>query len=122
MNGYLIVRAVFVILVVYTAVAISPIEGHPAINAALGGAVAFIIVITEARLRDAAVTSLFGGLIGLGVGLAIASVIGRALFWVDLDADLCAPEGPGAAALRDLRAVTVWVRVMGCYPRGLEPV
>jgi prephenate dehydratase len=44
------------------------------------------------------------------------------VFWVDLDAGLCAPEGPGAAALRDLRAVTVWVRVMGCYPRGLEPV
>jgi prephenate dehydratase len=43
------------------------------------------------------------------------------VFWVDLDADLCAPGGPGAAALRDLRAVTVWVRVMGCYPRGREP-
>jgi prephenate dehydratase len=44
------------------------------------------------------------------------------VFWVDLDADLCAPDGPGAAALRDLRAVTVWVRVMGCYQRGREPV
>jgi prephenate dehydratase len=44
------------------------------------------------------------------------------VFWIDLDADLCAPGGPGAAALRDLRAVTVWVRVMGCYPRGREPV
>jgi prephenate dehydratase len=43
------------------------------------------------------------------------------VFWVDLDADLCAADGPGAAALRDLRAVTVWVRVMGCYPRGREP-
>jgi prephenate dehydratase len=43
------------------------------------------------------------------------------VFWVDLDADLCAPDGPGAAALADLRAVTVWVRVMGCYPRGREP-
>jgi uncharacterized protein YacL len=86
MSGYLVVRAVFVILVVYTAVAISPIDGHPAVNAALGGAVAFIIVVTEARLRDAAVTSLFGALIGLGIGLSIASVVGRALFWVDLDA------------------------------------
>ncbi|HUF49182.1 MAG TPA: PIN domain-containing protein [Vicinamibacterales bacterium] len=85
MNGYLVVRAVFVLLVVYTAVAIRPIEGHAALNAALGGVVAFIIVVTEARLRDAAVTSLFGGLIGLGIGLAIASVVGRALFWVDFD-------------------------------------
>jgi prephenate dehydratase len=43
------------------------------------------------------------------------------VFWVDLDADLCAPDGPGAAALADLRQVTVWVRVMGCYPRAVEP-
>ena len=42
------------------------------------------------------------------------------VFWVDLDADLCA-DGPGAAVLADLRAVTVWVRVMGCYPRGASP-
>jgi prephenate dehydratase len=43
------------------------------------------------------------------------------VFWVDLDGDLCAPEGPGPAAMADLRAVTVWVRTMGCYPRGAEP-
>lgn len=42
------------------------------------------------------------------------------VFWVDLDADVCT-DGPGAAFLADLRAVCVWVRVMGCYPRGLEP-
>jgi prephenate dehydratase len=43
------------------------------------------------------------------------------VFWVDLDADLCSADGPGAAALADLRGVTVWVRVMGCYPRAAEP-
>jgi chorismate mutase/prephenate dehydratase len=43
------------------------------------------------------------------------------VFWMDLDADLCEPDGPGAAALDDLNAVTVWVRVMGCYPRAAEP-
>ena len=43
------------------------------------------------------------------------------VFWVDLDADLCAADGPGAGALADLRGVTVWVRVMGCYPRAAEP-
>jgi prephenate dehydratase len=42
------------------------------------------------------------------------------VFWVDLDADVC--EGAAAEAfLADLRAVSVWVRVMGCYPRGVEP-
>jgi prephenate dehydratase len=42
------------------------------------------------------------------------------VFWVDLDSDVCA-EGPGQAFLEDLRSVCVWVRVMGCYARGVEP-
>jgi prephenate dehydratase len=43
------------------------------------------------------------------------------VFWVDIDSDVCDEDGPGAAFLEDLRAVCVWVRVMGCYPRCLEP-
>ncbi|HKZ90655.1 MAG TPA: prephenate dehydratase domain-containing protein [Candidatus Limnocylindrales bacterium] len=43
------------------------------------------------------------------------------VFWVDLDSDVC-PEGvAGRAFLDDLRAVCIWVRVMGCYPRAAEP-
>jgi len=42
------------------------------------------------------------------------------VFWVDLDSDVCV-DGPGQAFLEDLRSVCVWVRVMGCYPRGIEP-
>lgn len=43
------------------------------------------------------------------------------VFWIDLEGDVCAPDGPGRAFLADLGAVCVWVRVMGCYPRGVEP-
>ena len=43
------------------------------------------------------------------------------VFWVDLDADVCRDGGSGRAFLADLRSVCVWVRVMGCYPRGVEP-
>ncbi|CAN5719220.1 prephenate dehydratase [soil metagenome] len=45
------------------------------------------------------------------------------VFWVDLDADICGAPGEGerGAFLADLRAVCVWVRVMGCYARGAEP-
>lgn len=43
------------------------------------------------------------------------------VFWVDLDADVCPPGAAGQAFLEDLRSVCVWVRVMGCYPRGVEP-
>ena len=41
------------------------------------------IVVAESRLRDAAVTNLFGGLLGFTVGLIIARTIGNALFWAD---------------------------------------
>jgi prephenate dehydratase len=43
------------------------------------------------------------------------------VFWVDLDTDVCDEDGGGPAFLDDLRAVCVWVRVMGCYPRCVEP-
>ena len=43
------------------------------------------------------------------------------VFWVDVDSDVCDDDGPGAAFLDDLRSVCVWVRVMGCYPRCIEP-
>jgi prephenate dehydratase len=41
------------------------------------------------------------------------------VFWVDLDADMCAPAA--TAALEELRSVAVQVRVMGCYERAAEP-
>jgi uncharacterized protein YacL len=83
MRGFLLVRAIFVIVVVYTAVLIRPIEGPFIFSAALGLAVALGIVAAEARLRDAAVTNLLGGLLGFAVGLTIAKAIGTALFWAD---------------------------------------
>ncbi|MFV2064592.1 MAG: ACT domain-containing protein, partial [Chloroflexota bacterium] len=43
------------------------------------------------------------------------------VFWVDLDSDACHELGPDQPFLEALNAVSVWVRVMGCYPRGVEP-
>src|SRR5687767_3789736 len=83
MNGYLIVRGIFVAVVVYAAVMIRPIAGPSILSGGLGLAIALLIVIAETRLRDAAVTNLLGGLLGFGVGLAIAIALGKALFWVD---------------------------------------
>jgi uncharacterized protein YacL len=83
MAGFLIVRGIFVGVVVYASTVIHPIDGPVSWNVALGLAVALLIVAIEARLRDAAVTSLLGGLLGLGVGLTIATAISRALFWAN---------------------------------------
>jgi prephenate dehydratase len=38
------------------------------------------------------------------------------VFWVDLDTDLCASNQ--TAVMRELQAVTVSLRLMGCYPFG----
>lgn len=83
MHGYVLVRSLFVAAFVYAATFIQPIEGHWTINAALGLAVALLIVLAEARLRGAAVTSLLGGLIGFAIGLWIAKAIGSAMFFAD---------------------------------------
>ena len=85
MNGFLLVRALFALVVVYTAILIQPLEGPFQIltNGALGLFVSVLIIGAEARLRDAAVTNVLGGLIGFGIGLTIAKAIGTALFWAD---------------------------------------
>jgi prephenate dehydratase len=42
------------------------------------------------------------------------------VFWIDLDADMAAPEQ--GRALAELRDAAVEVRVLGCYPKAPEPV
>ena len=83
MPGFLLVRTVFVGIVIYSASVIRPIDGHVILSLLLGLAVAIGIVVAETRLRDAAVTSLLGGLLGFMVGLTIASTIGSALFFAN---------------------------------------
>ena len=41
------------------------------------------------------------------------------VFWIDVDADMCAPAH--AAALAELEASAVLVRVLGCYAKAPEP-
>jgi uncharacterized protein YacL len=83
MPAYLLLRAIFVLVVVYSAAVIRPIEGHSVMSAALGLGIAILIVVMETRLRDTAVTSLLGGLLGFAVGLLIAKQIGQALFFAN---------------------------------------
>ena len=81
MSGFVVARAIFVGTVVYTSVLIAPISEQPLASAMLGLGVALVIVAAEARLRDAAVTSLLGGLLGFAVGLWLANTIVTALAW-----------------------------------------
>lgn len=77
------VRGLFVLAVGYAAVLIQPIEAPGWINALVGLAVAVVIAFAEARLQDAAATSVLGGLLGFSVGLATARAIGSSLFWAN---------------------------------------
>src|SRR6476619_5077858 len=83
MHGYVLVRCALVAAVVYASTFLKPIEGHIAFNVALGLAVALLIVLIEARLRDAAVTKLLGGLLGGGIGLWSANAVIGGLAWAD---------------------------------------
>jgi len=82
MAGFLLARIIFVAIVVYSSTVIRPIDGSIG-SGVLGLFVAIVIVAAETRLRDTAVTSLLGALLGFGVGLTIAKAIGEALFWAN---------------------------------------
>src|SRR5262245_13540879 len=83
MRGFLVVRGLFVLAVVYAAVLIHPIGASSWVNAAVGLAVAVAIAFAEARLHDAAATSVLGGLLGFSVVLATAKASGSSLFWAN---------------------------------------
>jgi uncharacterized protein YacL len=83
MHGFQLVRAIFAAVVIYSATLIQPVPGELYLNAAIGLTVAAVIIFTEMRLRDAAVTKVLGGLIGFGIGLMIANMISRGLYWAD---------------------------------------
>ncbi len=85
MRGFVLVRGLFIGAVVYTAIQIQPVQSHFLINAALGLIVALIIVATESRMRETAVTQLLGGLLGFGIMLMVAQAINNALFWANTD-------------------------------------
>jgi uncharacterized protein YacL len=83
MRGFLVVRGLFVLAVVYAAVLVHPVDAPAWVNASVGLAVALVIAFAETRLHDAAATSVLGGLLGFSVGLATAKAIGSSLFWAN---------------------------------------
>ena len=52
-------------------------------NIGFGLALAALVVLFEGRLRETAVTRVFGALIGCAIGLGIAHLITSGLFWAD---------------------------------------
>src|SRR5262245_24178760 len=83
MAWFLLARLLFAAAVLYAAVLLRPFDDNVFINGAFGMVLAALVIGLETRLRDTAVTHLFGALIGGAIGLGIAKTIGAALFWAN---------------------------------------
>jgi uncharacterized protein YacL len=76
-------RVIFVVVVAYAAALLQPLSFGVPTNVGFGLALAGLVVLLESRLRETAVTRVFGALIGCAVGLAIAHLFTSTLFWAD---------------------------------------
>jgi uncharacterized protein YacL len=83
MAWFILARVLFTVAVAYTAFLLRPFGSDPVLNVGAGLVLAAIAVFFEWRLRDLALTSLLGALLGGGIGLLIANAIGAAMFWAD---------------------------------------
>jgi uncharacterized protein YacL len=83
MAWFIFARVLFTLAVAYAAFQLRPVGPDALINVIFGLGLAGVAVLFEWLLRDLALTSLLGALIGGGIGLAIAMGVGTALFWAD---------------------------------------
>ncbi len=83
MAWFVLARVLFIAAVAYAAAVLQPLPVGPAANVGFALALAALVVLFESRLRETAVTRLFGALIGCAVGLALARAVGAGLFWAD---------------------------------------
>jgi uncharacterized protein YacL len=84
MAWFVLARVLFVAAVGYSAHQLEPLIGGAFPNTVFGVLLGFLIVGFEMRLRNIAVTSMLGALIGGAVGLVAAKTIGAALYWANL--------------------------------------
>jgi uncharacterized protein YacL len=83
MAWFILARLLFTVAVAYTAYQLRPVGPDSLANVLFGLGLAGIAVLFEWMLRDLALTTLVGALIGGAIGLALALATGAALFWAD---------------------------------------
>jgi uncharacterized protein YacL len=83
MTWFVLARVLLVVVVTGTALVLQPFHEHWTINGVLGLVLAAGIILVESGLRDTAVSSLLGAVVGGIVGLVVAKTIGAALFWAN---------------------------------------
>ena len=83
MPWFVLARILFVAAVAYAAAVLRPLPVNPGINVAFAFGLALLVVLFESRLRETAVTRIFGSLLGCAIGLALARSIESGLFWAN---------------------------------------
>ena len=77
MAWFILARVLFTAAVAYTAFLLRPLGPEPVVNVGFGFVLAAVAVFFEWRLRDLALTSILGALLGGGIGAAV-----RQLGWL----------------------------------------
>jgi len=85
MAWFVLARILFAAAVIFMSAVLRPVAADPLINAAFGAALAALIILLEARVRDFSVTHMLGALIGGFIGLMLARTIGAGLFLFGAD-------------------------------------
>ncbi|MEO8260246.1 MAG: PIN domain-containing protein [Acidobacteriota bacterium] len=83
MPWFALARVLFLSAVAYAAAVLRPLPVNSEINVAFALGLALLVVLFESRLRETAVTRIFGALLGCAIGLALARTIASGLFWAD---------------------------------------
>ena len=81
MNDLLIIRSVFVVLLACAAWVLQPFQVNAPIAAAIGGALGFLIVFFEMRVRQVSLKRLIGAAAGSVLGIIGAFMISLILGW-----------------------------------------
>jgi uncharacterized protein YacL len=85
MTWGVLARVGFAGAIAYFAVVLHPLDTHVTVNAVFGIVIAALIIFLEARLRQTPLANVIGAIIGGGIGLVLARLIGAAHFWANAD-------------------------------------
>ncbi len=90
MTWFILARTLFIAAIAFTSGLLQPLAGFGLaglsgmiVNGLFGLVLALLIIIFEVRLKDVAVTTTLGALLGGAIGLVIARTIETALTWTD---------------------------------------
>jgi uncharacterized protein YacL len=83
MTWFVFARVLFVAAVAYSAALVKPVHELAIVNVLFGAGLAGLVVVFESQLRETAVSSMLGAVLGGTIGLSIAKTITTTLFWAD---------------------------------------